>query len=147
MSTQNLKLVIAMARAYNALFVELGHNIASFGVTVSEFGVLEMLLHKGKQPVQRIGEKILVTSGTITSVINKLEKRGYVQRKKCEKDGRVYYVSLTASGSKFISKIFPQHEIYLDKLVADIDESSKKILTNKLMALQGLLNAKNLNNK
>ncbi len=85
MSDINLKLVIAMARTYNDMFFEIEKNVQEFGLNISEFGVLEMLYHKGDQPVQKVAEKILVTSGTITYVINKLEKKELVVRRKCEK--------------------------------------------------------------
>ena len=102
MSDINLKLVIAMARTYNDMFFEIEKNVQEFGLNISEFGVLEMLYHKGDQPVQKVAEKILVTSGTITYVINKLEKKELVVRRKCEKDKRVFYVSLTEKGKEFI---------------------------------------------
>ena len=62
----NLKLVIAIARTYNQLFTKIEESLKPEGMTTTEFGVLEHLYHKGKQPVQNIAEKILVTSGTIT---------------------------------------------------------------------------------
>ncbi|MGV2686780.1 MarR family transcriptional regulator, partial [Clostridium perfringens] len=105
MSDINLKLVIAMARTYDDLFFEIEKNVQEFGLNISEFGVLEMLYHKGDQPVQKVAEKILVTSGTITYVINKLEKKELVIRRKCEKDKRIFYVSLTEKGKDFIAHI------------------------------------------
>ena len=72
MDNVNLKLVVAVARTYNNLFFQIEKSLQEFDLNVSEFGVLEMLYHKGDQPVQKVAEKILVTSGTITYVINKL---------------------------------------------------------------------------
>jgi len=48
------------------MFSKIESNVQDFGLNISEFGVLEFLFHKGEQPVQKIAEKILVTSGTIT---------------------------------------------------------------------------------
>jgi len=140
MSETNLKLVIATARFYNALFLEITKNVQSFNLTISEFGVLEMLLHKGDQPVQKVAEKILVTSGTITAVVDKLQKKGLVLRKKCEKDQRIFYVSLTAKGQHLIAKIFPKHEKFLDELLNGISDEIKKEVTSNLNLVLTSLN-------
>ena len=139
MSDINLKLVIAMARTYNDMFFEIEKNVEEFGLNISEFGVLEMLYHKGDQPVQKVAEKILVTSGTITYVINKLEKKELVVRRKCEKDKRVFYVSLTEKGREFISDIFPKHKEFLDNLFIELNEDTKRELVDNLIQLRKIL--------
>ena len=139
MSDINLKLVIAMARTYNDMFFEIEKNVQEFGLNISEFGVLEMLYHKGDQPVQKVAEKILVTSGTITYVINKLEKKELVVRRKCEKDKRVFYVSLTEKGREFISDIFPRHKEFLDNLFIELNEDTKRELVDNLIQLRKIL--------
>jgi MarR family 2-MHQ and catechol resistance regulon transcriptional repressor len=139
MEDQNLKLVIAMARAHDALFDNIEMNVKEFGLTLSEFGVLEMLYHKGDQPVQKVAEKILVTSGTITYVIDKLAKRELVSRKKCTNDKRIYYVSLTPKGSELIAGIFPRHENFLKEKLQGMSARKKESLINHLMTLQEVL--------
>lgn len=139
MSDINLKLVIAMARTYNDMFFEIEKNVQEFGLNISEFGVLEMLYHKGDQPVQKVAEKILVTSGTITYVINKLEKKELVVRRKCEKDKRIFYVSLTEKGREFISDIFPKHKEFLDNLFSELNEDTKRELVDNLIQLRKIL--------
>jgi len=132
MEDLNLKIVIAMSRSFHQLFEKLEKNIRDFDLNISEFGVLEMLYHKGDQPVQKIAEKILVTSGTITYVINKLQNKDLVVRKKCETDGRIYYISLTEKGENLISNIFPKHEAFLDNLFKDLNPIEKENLLENL---------------
>lgn len=139
MSEVNLKLVIAMARTYDCLFSEIEKSFKEFGLNISEFGVLEMLYHKGDQPVQKVAEKVLVTSGTITYVINKLEKKELVIRRKCNKDKRIYYVSLTEKGKDFIAHIFPKHKEFLNELFKDLDEQCKAQLLRNLIQLRNIL--------
>lgn len=139
MDNVNLKLVVAVARTYNNLFFQIEKSLQEFDLNVSEFGVLEMLYHKGDQPVQKVAEKILVTSGTITYVINKLEKKEFVVRRKCNKDKRVYYVSLTEKGKDYISHIFPKHKDFIDNLFKDLDEESKTKLLENLIKLRKIL--------
>lgn len=135
----NLKLVIAMARTYNDLFFQIEKNVQEFGLNSSEFGVLEMLYHKGDQPIQKVAEKILVTSGTITYVINKLEKKGLVIRRKCDKDKRIFYVSLTDKGTAFISEIFQKHKEFLNKLFSNISGEDKTQLLENLIYFRKVL--------
>ncbi|MDF2595148.1 MAG: transcriptional regulator, MarR family [Clostridia bacterium] len=136
----NLKLIIAMARTYNTLFSEIEKNVQNFGLNTSEFGVLEMLFHKGEQPVQKVAEKILVTSGTITYIIDKLQKKELVIRRRCEKDKRIFYVELTPNGEKFIAEIFPQHKKFLEQLLDGTEDAFKGELVNDLITLQRTFN-------
>jgi len=138
----NLKLVIATTRFYNLLLSKIEKELQGFDLNVSEFGVLEMLLHKGEQPVQKIAERILVTSGTISYVIDKLQKRDFVYRKNCNKDKRVFYICLTEAGEKYISDIFPKHQKFIDDLFSGLDDDFKIELTAKLFTMQDSLQGK-----
>ncbi len=132
----DLKLVIALARAHSALFGKIEKSMKAYDLTISEFGVLELLYHKGTQPVQQIAEKILVTSGTITYIVNKLQEKELVARKKCEKDKRIFYVELTKTGETLISKVFPEHEKYLGSLFEQIDPEIKSRLVADLFSMK-----------
>ena len=78
---QALRLYIALTRTYKSLLDKDQRNIRSYGLNTSEFGVLELLYNKGSHPIQQIGDKILITSGTMTYVIDKLEKKGLIVRR------------------------------------------------------------------
>lgn len=136
MSQDNLKLVIALARTHEIIFKKIDVQIKKFGLNLSEFGVLEFILHKGEQPVQKIAEKILVSSGTITYNIDKLIQRGLVVRRKCEQDKRVYYIALTPEGRNLIETIFPKHEQFVDELFCRLDSEEKKLLQTLLIKSQ-----------
>lgn len=144
MSKENLRLVVAIARTYNSLFGAIEKDISQYGMNLSEFGVMECLLHKGDQPVQKLAEKILVTSGTITYVIDKLQKKGYITRRKCEKDKRVYYISLTQEGEAVIKAVFKAHEQYLETLFHRLSLEEKESLVSKLVATQSAMDAEKL---
>lgn len=130
------KLVIAISRCYNVLFSLIEKNVRSYGLTVSEFGVLEALLHKGDMPVQKLCEKVLVTSGSMTYIVNKLEQKVYVKRYKCKRDARVWFVTLTEEGKIFILKIFKEHEKFLNQIMGNLDTDVKKELTQGLMHMK-----------
>jgi len=123
---QSLKLFIVLSRAYRAVNNQVNKSIHSFGVNPTEFGVLELLYHKGDQPLQQIGEKILLASGSITYVIDKLEKKGLIVRKACEKDRRVTYASITDKGTAFIEDVFPKHEQMIHETLAGLTAEEKE---------------------
>lgn len=133
----DLKLLIAMARTYNEFFNKINADFMRFGITSSEFGVLELLYHKGPQPIQQIAVKILVTSGTMTYVIDKLIKKQLLERRQCQEDKRIYYAQLTPEGQDYISKIFPLHHAYVNQLLEDYPEREKQAL---LQSLRGFYN-------
>lgn len=136
--SNKMKFVVALARTYNNIFSKIEKHIQGFGLTISEFGVLEFLYHKGDQPVQKVAEKILVTSGTITYVVDKLQKMELVERRKCDTDKRVYYISLTEKGNEMIKRIFPLHEKFINELFEGIESESLN---------QGLNDLVNINKK
>lgn len=72
----SLKLFVVLSKAYKSLMDHAVKDMKSYGLASAEFMVLEVLYHRTRIPLQQIGEKILVTSGSITYNIDKLEKKG-----------------------------------------------------------------------
>lgn len=125
-STANsLKLFIVLSRAYKAINEHVNKVIQTNGLNPTEFAVLELLYHKGDQPMQQIGGKILLASGSITYVVDKLEQKGMLIRIACPKDRRVTYAQITEDGKKFIQDIFPEHAKQIDKLMSSLTETEK----------------------
>src|SRR5262245_47393188 len=91
-----MKVWLVLSRSSKALERQADRHIAGFGFCASDFGILEALLHKGAMPVNVIGQKILLTSGSITSAIDRLEKKGLVARAFSPEDRRARIVDLTA---------------------------------------------------
>jgi MarR family 2-MHQ and catechol resistance regulon transcriptional repressor len=96
-------------RAAESITARTHRHLTSNGLTISQFGVLEALYHLGPLSQKQIGQKILRSSGNITMIIDNLEKRSLVVRKRDKADRRVFIVHLTDKGNKLISKIFPPH--------------------------------------
>ena len=93
-------------------------SITELAVCGSDFGVLEALLHKGPLPVNEIGKKILLTSGSITVAVDRLEKRGLVERRAHGTDRRARIVHLTKEGRKLITRAYAQHAADLEQLMS-----------------------------
>src|ERR1700682_6853792 len=75
----------------------------------SDFAVLEALLHKGPLPVNEIGKKVLLTSGSITVAVDRLEAKGLVERRASGTDRGGRVVHLTKEGRKLITRAFAEH--------------------------------------
>lgn len=110
-------------------------SISSVGIGLSDFGVLEMLLHKGPQPVNRIGRNIFLASGSITAAVDRLEARGLVRRTVDPVDLRARIVQLTAAGRKLIHRAFAKHSLDIEETMAVLGVRERKELVRLLKKL------------
>ncbi len=136
-SKQSLKLFIVLSRAFKAINEEINKHIQENGLNPTEFAVLELLYHKGDQPLQQIGGKILLASGSITYVVDKLEKKGLLNRVACPNDRRVTYAQISEDGRVMIDRIFPDHENRIHELMSTLtlDEKEEAIGLLKKLGL------------
>ncbi len=132
---QSLKLYIVLSRANKAINEVTNEFFQQNGLNPTEFAVLELLYHKGKQPLQQIGNKILLASGSITYVVDKLEKRGYLNRVSCPTDRRVTYAEITKEGSDFMDQLFPEHEKHLHDMLSVLTSDEKETAISLLKKL------------
>lgn len=132
---QSLKLFIVLSRAYRDVNENVNKLIQTYGLNPTEFAVLELLYHKGDQPLQQIGGKILLASGSITYVVDKLEQKGLLKRIACPKDRRVIYAHITEEGTSFIEGIFPEHAGHIHELMSGLSEDEKETAIELLKKL------------
>lgn len=123
--SNSLKTVTVLLRASQSIQEIVKQEMAAYGLNPTEFSVLELLYHKGDQPIQIVGKKVLLTSGSMTYIIDRLESKGYLTRKACPSDRRVTYASLTSEGDALMSRIFPVHEQRMNELLdgLELDET------------------------
>ncbi len=110
-------------------------SIASLGMSLTDFAVLEVLLHKGPLPVNTIGKKVLLTSGSITTAVDRLEEKGLVERLDSPSDRRVRIVSLTKEGTKQIKVAFAEHQKHLELAVSPLTKDEQRQLVELLKKL------------
>lgn len=134
-SKRSLKTMVVLSRAYRSLTDVTTKDIESHKLNPTEFAVLELIYHKGDQPLQQIGDKILMASGSITYVVDKLEKKELVKRVPCPKDRRVIYATITEKGKAFMDKAFPQHEEVIDEYMKSLTTDEKEQLIYLLKKL------------
>lgn len=107
-------------------------DMRSYELNPTEFTVMEVLYSKGEQPIQIIGNKVLLASSSITYVIDQLEKKNFIERKVNESDRRVTLVSLTKEGQKKMEDIFPQHSEVIQELFKDLSEDEINVFSESL---------------
>ncbi len=98
---------IKLIRSAESLSSKINLELSEYGLTESQFGVLDALLHLGPMKHKEIGKKILKSGGNITMVINNLERRDLVKRKRGEKDKRQFIIHLTPKGKNKIQEVLP----------------------------------------
>jgi MarR family 2-MHQ and catechol resistance regulon transcriptional repressor len=107
-------------------------SIAQTGLGLSDFAIMEALLHKGPLPISQLGGKVLLTSGSMTAAINRLEKGGLVTRVQDQSDGRYCYVHLTKSGRNVIKEAYANHQVNLEKIAKILTSEERKELVRLL---------------
>src|SRR4051795_3633081 len=130
-----LHLVIALGRAMQAIERGVQPHLRESGLGLTEFGVLEVLYHKGPLRLGEIRDRILVTGASTTYVVKKLEERGLIRRKYLAEDSRVVLGELTAKGRALIEEVFPVHVELLQQVTAGLTLSEKREASRVLRAL------------
>lgn len=100
---------------------------------ITDFAVLEILYHQGPLPVRSIGERILLTSGSVTTAIDRAEKEGLVTREPDTRDKRSVLVSLTPEGHDRIQCAFSKHAQSLNACFECLTETEQRDLTRLLI--------------
>ncbi len=131
----NLKMMIIIARMVKVIDQTVIPDICSRGLTPSQFGVLEALLHKGPLTVNEIIEKTLSTSGNMGLVISNLERSGLVLKKVSETDRRSRTIELTDEGRRLIEEIFPFHVEVVNRMFSGIELSEKEQMAELMKKL------------
>jgi len=126
---------LVLMKAHRALERLATRSIELSEVGLSDFGVMEMLLHKGPQPVNEIGRRIELTSGAITTAVDRLESRGLVTREAHPSDRRARVVRLTAAGKDQAAKIFAGHKAAMDLAASGLSKTERSTLIELLKKL------------
>lgn len=130
-----LKLWVVLARSYAAVAARVDDDIAQHGLTTTEFGILEALLTKGPLLLGEIQRKVLVTSGGITYLVDRLVAKGLVRREPSPRDRRARYAVLTPDGRALIERLFPSHAVEVARAMAGLSAREQAEATNLLRAL------------
>jgi len=110
-----------MMKAMRALTRYAAADIEEAGLGLSDFGVLEVLLHKGPLPVNTIGPIVDLTPGSISIAVDRLFAKGLVTRVESTEDRRVRIIALTQRGRDLIVPTFRKHAGQMKKVFSDLN--------------------------
>jgi MarR family 2-MHQ and catechol resistance regulon transcriptional repressor len=127
-----LSVYVKLMRAANLTTSKIHGHLRDDNLTVSQFGVLEALYHLGPLSQSELGEKILKSNANLTTVVDSLERKTLVLRKRTEEDRRRVTVYLTESGTEIIARVFPRHAEIVAKAFEFLSDEEKNILSNVL---------------
>ena len=134
-SRQGAHLWLLLWRSTKALEMYARRSVEATGLCLSDFGVLEALLHKGPLPVSAFGQKILVSSGSVTAAVDRLERNGLVERMDAAMDRRSRIVHLTAKGSELIQRLFEDHAHDMEQAFSFLSGPEREALAALLRKL------------
>lgn len=130
-----VRLWLILWKASRAVEQNAAASVSGLGLGLSDFAVLEALLHKGPQPVNVIGQRVLLTSGSITTAVDRLEKRKLVRRTGHPEDRRARIVELTDNGTRLIRCAFEQHAADMEATMAALTHAERAELLRLLKKL------------
>jgi MarR family 2-MHQ and catechol resistance regulon transcriptional repressor len=119
-------------KAAHAIEQNASRSVSALGLGHSDFAVLEVLLHKGPQPVNIIGRKVLLASGSITAAVDRLESKRLIRRTSNPKDRRSRIVHLTETGRHLIERAFEKHALDMEETMAVLRSGERAELVRLL---------------
>ncbi|WP_261300479.1 MarR family winged helix-turn-helix transcriptional regulator [Paenibacillus andongensis] len=128
----DLRLLRIFAKAYEAVSINIGKDVAKHNLGPETFRILELLYSKGPHTLQKISEKFSIPSGSITFVVNKLVKQGFVERQPNPQDGRASDAILTGQGKALFDEIFPKHVETISQNFSFLNNEEKEQLIGLL---------------
>jgi MarR family 2-MHQ and catechol resistance regulon transcriptional repressor len=120
-----LRLWIALARWYATFSKAIAVKVQEYGLTTPQFGVLEALYHLGPLTLGDLADKLLVTGGNVTYVMDRLEDQGLVYHERSPEDRRVIQAKLTDAGRAKIADVFPGHAEYVETMASHLGEDEQ----------------------
>lgn len=125
-TTAALKLWVVLSRAQAAVAAHAEADVARHDLSLAEFGALEALYHKGALLVGELQRAVLKSSGGITYVVDRLQEKGLVRRRRCEEDRRAIYAELTEEGEALLDRVFPLHASSLEDAMDALTPAEKQ---------------------
>ena len=133
--TTSPKLWVVLARTQRAVAAYVEQCIAAAGLGLSDFMVLEVLLHKGPMTISAIGQTVLLANASMTSAVDRLEEKLLVAREASSNDRRVKIVNLTKTGKALISELYRRHVSDLETITGVLSEREQDQLRALLKKL------------
>ncbi|MBP1079765.1 MULTISPECIES: MarR family winged helix-turn-helix transcriptional regulator [Bacillus] len=125
---KSMALYKVFAKAFKSVSEHSIRDSKEHGFNPTEFAVLELLYTRGPQKLQQIGSRLLLVSGNVTYVIDKLERNGFIVREQDQKDKRSVYANLTEKGRTYLDEIYPIHSLRIARAFSGLTQEEQEQL-------------------
>ena len=125
-----------LVSAYQAFERYSAPDLRSMGLTMTQFDVIATLGNQPPMTCKELGEKTLVTKGTLTGVLERLESKGILERKLNPEDARSQMIGLTIEGQQLFEKVFPAHLKHLEGAFQKLNVEKLESLRASLKSLE-----------
>jgi len=132
---EGVHLWLLLTKATKALETYARRSVEKTGLGLTDFGVLEALFHKGPLPVNALRQKVLISSGSMSTAVDRLERSGLVERVATQRDRRSRVVHLTGQGKKLISGRFREHARDMERAFSCLGKDERNVLASLLRKL------------
>ena len=112
-------------------------HIRDLRLTPAQFDIIATLGNTRGMTCKELGEKTLITKGTMTGVLDRLEAKGLLARTPCQVDGRSWITTLTVRGQSLFEEIFPAHIKHLEPLFSSLSDDELAVMHAQLRRLRG----------
>ena len=130
-----------LAECYHAFSRHSAAHVRDLGYTPAQFDIVATLGNTAGMTFKELGEKTLITKGTLTGVVDRLEAQRLVRRSASAADGRSMIVSLTPAGERLFGKVFPAHLDHLRQALGGLDAARLQRIEAALRELRGAFEA------
>lgn len=124
-----------LLRTHQAFLAYAASHVHTLDLTLPQYDIIITLGDTPGMTFKKLGEKTLITKGTLTGVIGRLEGKGLVQRVASETDGRSQIVRLTAAGEALYERTFPEHLVFINRIFNDYSPEDVENLEAALLRL------------
>ncbi|HEY0793113.1 MAG TPA: MarR family transcriptional regulator [Chthoniobacterales bacterium] len=133
--TRGVHVWLILMKAHRALRRHAEASLAELGFGLSDFGTLEVLLHKGPLPVCEIARLVGLTPGSASVALDRLEKRGLIERQADVADRRNRIIHLTGAGRQLIDRAFTDHAQAMEAAAGPLAPEERATLIRLLKKL------------
>lgn len=131
-----IPLIRELVRTYQAFVAYSSAHIRTMGVTPPQFDVIVTLGNQPPMTCKLLGENTLITKGTLTGILDRLEEKGLIVRLVNEEDARSQKVSLTEAGDKLFQTVFPSHKAHFNQVAEQLSKTDVIHITSALNKLR-----------
>ena len=124
---KDLKTLTILFRTLKSVENQIREDIKRYGLNTTEFGVLEVLYHRGPMSIQVVKDKVLIAASSMSYVIDVLEKKGYIKRIRHDKDKRSFLLTLTDDGNTKMTEIYPLHVLSMRERLDVLGKDEEKL--------------------